>query len=258
MNDRPSASEPETKQNHTSPFHRYFVRGLSAVVVAALLNGSLLAMIAIANKQPEPERKPAPNEWTLRRVQMPPSKNQNQMKKQTQQNDPDPRALETEINFDPVNQNNRREPSNTDSTDLSSKLPTTNIQHKIHGPVQLNRSALGNESISTGFAQSPSNNQSPPGGEGKLDTMPRRTSGSPPAYPAEARQQTIEGTVLLELDLDRNGTVTRVKVLEWSGTESFVEAARQAVRDWTFSPGLKNGEPVPVHGLQQRIRFRLQ
>jgi TonB family protein len=63
-----------------------------------------------------------------------------------------------------------------------------------------------------------------------------------PDYPAEAKQQNVQGTVKLHLSIDASGAVNQVRLL--SGPSLLVPAAISAVRDWRYLPALLNGEPV--------------
>ena len=65
-----------------------------------------------------------------------------------------------------------------------------------------------------------------------------------PKYPLEAKKNHLEGTVRLDVLVDRDGKVTDVKVL--SGDSLLAEAATQAVRKWRYKPTTLNGNPVQV------------
>lgn len=65
------------------------------------------------------------------------------------------------------------------------------------------------------------------------------------AYPAQAAEAGLEGTVLLQVDLSETGSVTAVEVLEPAG-HGFDEAAAAAVKQFGFSPAELDGKPAPV------------
>lgn len=65
-----------------------------------------------------------------------------------------------------------------------------------------------------------------------------------PRYPTKARVHGIEGTVRLLVTIDAQGNPESVEIHEESGSYRLDEAARQAVRDWTFAPAKDEGEPV--------------
>jgi TonB family protein len=55
-----------------------------------------------------------------------------------------------------------------------------------------------------------------------------------PVYPAEARQQRLEGTVILSATVVEDGTVRNVKVVE--GAEALSQSAVDAVKQWRYTP----------------------
>jgi periplasmic protein TonB len=65
---------------------------------------------------------------------------------------------------------------------------------------------------------------------------------SEPVYPRLAEQMKIEGTVTLQVDIDKNGNIVGIQVL--SGPAILAAAAREAVRQWRFRPRYKNGAPI--------------
>jgi TonB family protein len=75
-----------------------------------------------------------------------------------------------------------------------------------------------------------------------------------PQYPAVARQQRIQGAVVLEVHIARDGAVQQVQVL--SGPPQLAHASTDAVKQWRFRPRRVNGRPAEM---QTRItlNFRL-
>jgi TonB family protein len=65
-----------------------------------------------------------------------------------------------------------------------------------------------------------------------------------PVYPAEARQQSVEGTIEIEALIDTYGGVKDARVLK--GHPLLDAAALEAVRQWRYTPALMDGEPWPV------------
>jgi len=76
-----------------------------------------------------------------------------------------------------------------------------------------------------------------------------------PEYSQQARTAGVCGTVLLSLIVDIDGKAKRIRVIRGLGY-GLDERAIAAVRDWTFAPGAKNGQPVPVYATIQ-TSFRL-
>jgi TonB family protein len=63
-----------------------------------------------------------------------------------------------------------------------------------------------------------------------------------PAYPASARALRVEGTVLVEAAIGKDGVVKSVRVI--SGHTLLRDAAAQAVRQWRYKPATLNGQPI--------------
>jgi protein TonB len=66
----------------------------------------------------------------------------------------------------------------------------------------------------------------------------------PPVYPATARQLRIQGIVLLEAVISKSGRMEKLHVI--SGHPFLVQAALDAVSQWTYQPTKLNGEAVEV------------
>jgi len=65
-----------------------------------------------------------------------------------------------------------------------------------------------------------------------------------PVYPELARQARIQGVVVLEAEISREGTVENLKVV--TGHPLLTQAAIDAVKQWRYKPIMLNGQPVPV------------
>ncbi len=65
-----------------------------------------------------------------------------------------------------------------------------------------------------------------------------------PAYPEKAKENHIEGPVVMQAIISKDGFVDRVHVLE--GNPRLRSAATEAVQKWRFKPYLLNGQPVEV------------
>jgi len=75
-----------------------------------------------------------------------------------------------------------------------------------------------------------------------------------PQYPMLARQARIQGTVVLQAVIGRDGTVQNLHVV--SGHPMLTQAAIEAVKQWRYKPYYLNGEPVEVD-TQININFTL-
>jgi protein TonB len=73
---------------------------------------------------------------------------------------------------------------------------------------------------------------------------PKKLKHVAPNYPDIAKQARVQGVVILECTISPQGRVTDVKVLR--GIPLLDESAREAVKQWVYTPTLLNGVPVPV------------
>lgn len=98
--------------------------------------------------------------------------------------------------------------------------------------------------------------------QGRVGDNPPGTNSAPvpirtanPEYTEEARNAKIEGAVLIEAVIDENGIPTEPKVVR-TLDKGLDQKALEAVRQWRFKPGLKDGTPVAV-SVTIEINFRL-
>lgn len=91
------------------------------------------------------------------------------------------------------------------------------------------------------------------GGEVKA---PEKLVAPQPVYTEIARKARIQGVVIVQAIIDREGNVTNVKVLKGlpMGLE---EAAVDAIKQWKFKPATLNGKPVTVY-FNLTVNFKLQ
>jgi TonB family protein len=73
-------------------------------------------------------------------------------------------------------------------------------------------------------------------------------------YPKEAFEQGIEAAVTAELDVDENGLVVGVNIVEPAG-RGFDEAAADAMYKFVFEPATKDGRPAPSRVLYRYTFF---
>jgi TonB family protein len=75
-----------------------------------------------------------------------------------------------------------------------------------------------------------------------------------PSYPEKARKAGIQGTVLFQARISKEGKVEDLRVK--SGPDALVSAAIEAVREWQYKPYLMLGRPVDVE-TQIQVNFTL-
>ena len=110
--------------------------------------------------------------------------------------------------------------------------------------VEQREATNGSSTYGTGVQQA-----SDVGQAGLLQVAPEVAEGSllhrvEPDYPEQARQQQIQGPVVLDVRTRRDGTIQELKLL--SGQRLLADAAIAAVKQWRFRPHLVKGEPVEM------------
>ena len=75
-------------------------------------------------------------------------------------------------------------------------------------------------------------------------------------YTDEARRRGIQGEVVMEIVVRRDGTVSDAKILQRLGA-GLDERAVQAVRQWRFAPATRKGSPVDVL-VEVAVEFKLR
>jgi protein TonB len=76
-----------------------------------------------------------------------------------------------------------------------------------------------------------------------LDQRPRVLFQAMPSYPPELRRSKRQGTVYIVFLVDKLGRVTSPRV-EKTTDPAFERPALEAVTQWKFEPGVRNGEKV--------------
>jgi TonB family protein len=76
-----------------------------------------------------------------------------------------------------------------------------------------------------------------------------------PVYPREARQERIQGTIILQARISKEGKIVDLNLV--SGPPELAPAAIGAVQQWRYRPYLLMGEPVEVD-TQIQVNFQLR
>ena len=91
----------------------------------------------------------------------------------------------------------------------------------------------------------------------EVTKMPLPTGDCSGHYTDEAREAGLEGTVILSFVVDEHGRVRDIKILQGLGS-GLTEAAKRAVQVCAFSPGERDGKPVPTRIPSFKVRFSLR
>lgn len=76
-------------------------------------------------------------------------------------------------------------------------------------------------------------------------------------YPKAALEDSLEGSVVLNVIIDESGKVLSAEVVRSSPPEIFNEAAIAAVMQWKYKPAIQRGVPIRVQ-IAQLVLFRLK
>jgi len=76
-----------------------------------------------------------------------------------------------------------------------------------------------------------------------------------PEYPPDAKEQKIQGVVVLSVIIDKEGNVSEIQLI--SGHPLLAPAAIEAVKQWKYRSYLLNGSPVEVE-TQIQVNFTLR
>jgi len=94
------------------------------------------------------------------------------------------------------------------------------------------------------------------GGGGATWGDPRYGNNPAPIYPVEARKMGQQGTVILSVLVNAEGTVETLAVKDGSGHVLLDQAAMRAVKRWHFKPATVAGIPVSSQ-VEVPLEFRL-
>jgi protein TonB len=120
--------------------------------------------------------------------------------------------------------------------------PTIPIEPRIRGPIEITTEI---PVISgPGEVGTPGGPGLPVFPSGELDRVPNAKIQIAPEYPFAMKSGGIDGSVVVEFDVDRTGSVVAARVLKSTHGE-FEASTLRAVRKWRFEPGRKNGRTVP-------------
>lgn len=87
-----------------------------------------------------------------------------------------------------------------------------------------------------------------------VEELPEAVTKVAPEYPLEARRAGVDGTVLVQALVDKDGRARDTRIAKSIPDPD--DAAEAAVRRWVFKPALTNNKPVAVW-VAEPVKFRL-
>lgn len=82
------------------------------------------------------------------------------------------------------------------------------------------------------------------------------TKPTAPKYPRLAKKRRLEGVVLYEVWLDKNGNQVKQVLISSSGATILDQSALDAIKTWQFTPQSVDGQQI-AHRIQIPVRFKL-
>ena len=79
----------------------------------------------------------------------------------------------------------------------------------------------------------------------------------PAQYPRRAAERGIEGWVMLEFTVTKQGTVTDVEVVDADPKGYFERSAVRAAQKWKYKPKVVNGQAIAVTGVRHKVTFEM-
>ncbi len=86
---------------------------------------------------------------------------------------------------------------------------------------------------------------------------PEFVSGEGPRYPQQAREDGLEGYVVVEYRVSAEGAVLSPRVVESKPVAVFDQAALLAVSGWKYRPQVKDGVFVETPRIRSTLTFKL-
>lgn len=117
-------------------------------------------------------------------------------------------------------------------------------------------SADQTSSENSGGSESFGDDSLPVVGWSEITRLPKVKREVKAQYPAEAKTAGVDGPVLLEILIDREGQVRQVKVISGPG-HGLNESAVAALKNFEFQPAFKGKESVAVK-IRYTYRFKLE
>ena len=123
-------------------------------------------------------------------------------------------------------------------------------------PAATNPSSVPSTPPNTGNNPSP-NNRANLGQPIGVVTPPKVIQRVDPQYSEAARSAGCEGTSVLDVVVKKDGTVDVLGVVQSAGCADLDDIAVKTVKQWRFTPGMRNGSPVDVR-MNMRVNFNIR
>ena len=96
------------------------------------------------------------------------------------------------------------------------------------------------------------------GEDDKVELEVKRVYSQPPKFPRKALRLAKDGYVLVEFDIDTDGSVIDPYVVESEPAGLFERAAMKSIRKYLYEPPVYEGVSVKVNDVQVKMVFKVQ
>ena len=96
------------------------------------------------------------------------------------------------------------------------------------------------------------------GEDDKIEIDVNRIYTQPAKFPRKALRLDKDGYVLIEFDIDTDGSVIDPYVVESEPAGLFERAAMKSIRKWLYEPPVYEGVSVKVNDVQVKLTFKVQ
>ena len=96
------------------------------------------------------------------------------------------------------------------------------------------------------------------GEDDKIELDVNRIYTQAAKFPRKALRLAKDGYVLIEFDIDTDGSVIDPYVVESEPAGLFERAAMKAIRKWLYEPPVYEGVSVKVNDVQVKLAFKVQ
>jgi TonB family protein len=96
------------------------------------------------------------------------------------------------------------------------------------------------------------------GEDDKIEIDVNRIYTQPAKFPRKALRLAKDGYVLIEFDIDTDGSVIDPYVVESEPAGLFERAAMKSIRKWLYEPPVYEGVSVKVNDVQVKLTFKVQ
>ena len=145
----------------------------------------------------------------------------------------------------------KREAATKPEENLLSKIPQKSLSHVEPAPVSEREAP---DMSSPPYIREVTEIPPPPN---IREAVPVYRKNPSPKYPRVARRRGYQGTVIMEVLVNREGRVEDLRLSRSSGYTVLDKRAMSSVKNWLFEPGMREDEKVEMW-VKVPIRFRLR